>query len=193
MRILAIDPGTTVSGVCLYETSTTGRGSVRLAISTALNVDVLRWLRAGCAGGDPEASWDHVAIERFVSHGTIGGDSVLTILWTGRFQEAARAGLCHCFLQPTGGKKRVTLVKRLAVLHHLGIKGNAKGKDGLVIDRCCDMFGGPPRRAAQGLSKSPGPLYGVAGHAWQALGIALTVAAYAGPMRDADADSGAAR
>ncbi len=181
MRILAIDPGTTASGVCLYETSTTGRGSLRLAIGKALNGDVLRWLRAGCAGGDPEASWDHVAIERFVSHGTIGGDSVLTILWTGRFQEAARAGL------PTGGKKRVTLVKRLAVLHHLGIKGNAKGKDGLVIDRCCDLFGGPPRRAAQGLSKSPGPLYGVAGHAWQALGIALTVAG------EADADSGAAR
>ena len=46
MRILAIDPGTTVSGVCLYETSTTGRGSVRLAIGKAPNGDVLRWLRA---------------------------------------------------------------------------------------------------------------------------------------------------
>lgn len=163
--IFAIDPGTRTSGTVLFDPDT---GAVREANPRHPNDDLLDLLRNRWTWDTQEATAGApiVAIEQFKAAGGghgIGGDSVHTIQWTGRFQEAAHP-------------LRVRLVTRLEVLRHLGIAANARNKDGHVIDRCCDLYGGPPRAAAKGTKKQPGPLYGMSSHAWQALGVALTVA-----------------
>jgi hypothetical protein len=63
---------------------------------------------------------------------------------------------------------RVT--RRQVKLH---LCGSMKAKDANIRQAILDRFGGS---AAIGLKKTPGPLYGVKGHEFAALGVALTYA-----------------
>lgn len=95
---------------------------------------------------------DVLAIEKIVSYGNIvNNDTFDTCEWIGRFQQAWAC------------PDEVVKVKRLQVKQALGLKGSAKDKDvnAALLSRI-----GP-----KGTKANPGPTYGVASHAWAALGV----------------------
>lgn len=97
-----------------------------------------------------------VAIEMIASYGmAVGKDVFETCVWIGRFIEAAT--------------DPVTLVYRKDVKMHLC--GTMKAKDANIRQALIDMLGKP------GTKKNPGPTYGVTGHAWSALAVAVTAVA----------------
>lgn len=142
--ILAVDPGTSQSGVVLY----CGGRVVESGVHP--NAAVLEAIRVTPA--------DVLAIERFEARGmAVGDESIQTILWAGRFQQAWRS------------PESVVLVKRSAVKSHLC--GTQKAKDSNVRQALIDLLGAPGTKA------SPGATYGVSSHAWAALAVAVTAEA----------------
>jgi hypothetical protein len=140
--LLAIDPGTTHSGwVSMLGGQVQASGYIE-------NGELLSVL---------DAHQGPVAIERFEARGMpIGDESVVTILWTGRFIEAA-------------GHNTVRLVKRSEVKSYLC--GSQRAKDPNVRQALIDRWGG--KAEAIGTVKKKGPLYGVKSHAWAALAVAI--------------------
>lgn len=144
MSILAIDPGTTHSGVVVMAADGIRESAV------LENHDVIAWLRTF-----PEHS---VAIEMIASYGMAVGKEVFeTCVWIGRFVQVAGAG-------------RVRLVYRKDVKLHLC--GTPRAKDANIRQALIDRWGG--KAEAIGNVKKPGPLYGVKSHAWAALAVAVT-------------------
>lgn len=150
--ILAIDPGTEESGWVVYD-DRDGAGLV--SHGTYLNDEVLTLLSARRS----EFVYD-CAIEMVASFGmAVGAEVFHAVLWAGRFYEAARrAGLS------------VRLIYRKQVALH--ICRSAAAGDANVRAALLDRFGG--KKAARGTKKAPGPLYGLKGDAWAALGVAVT-------------------
>lgn len=144
MRILGIDPGTAKSAAVLFDGERVGRGF------HVENQDVLRNLES--------THYDLVAIERIRCYGPnvfVGNETLETCEWAGQFFHAA--------VSP------VWITRKEAVIH---LTGNTRAKDPQVRGCLIDRFGG--KAAAIGTKKNPGPLYGVSGHCWAALAIAVT-------------------
>lgn len=158
MKILAIDPGTTSSGVVVY----CSQEKLVLWSTKALeNNEVLALIsKVGAGASTPLPSI--VAVERVQAQGLAGNDVLKTAEWSARFVQSA-----ECFGLPFRWHYR------REVCRHLDVSGGKK--DSQVRERCIELHGGD-KSAAVGVKKSPGPLYGVSGHAWQALGLALLVA-----------------
>jgi hypothetical protein len=149
--ILAIDPGTTQSGWCLFD------GAAVKSSGVAQNNDIAQMIDAG--------AFDRLAIEMIASYGMAVGREVFeTCVWIGRFVE--------CFRDPDA----VQLVYRKDVKIHLC--GTTKAKDPNVRQAIIDLFPatGGGKTPQIGVKGKPGPLFGVSSHAWPALGVALTVA-----------------
>ena len=151
--IFAIDPGTKVSTAVLYNPEAERVVEVLRDISnTALRIQV----REHAHTGHP------IVIEDFENYGAatpIGYDCATMLKWAGRFWEIAdRHG------------SEPHWVKRTAIKLHLCGSRRAKDKD--VRAAIVERFGG--EKAAKGRKANPGPLYGVASHAWSALAVALT-------------------
>lgn len=148
--ILAIDPGTTESGVCVYED-----GRV-LQSGVYSNLGTLAYLRQqGCH--PLAAAGVTVAIEMVASYGMAVGREVFeTCVWIGRFVQAWHA------------PESVRLVYRKDVKLHLC--GSPRAKDANIRQALIDKLG------PQGTKKQPGPTHGVRSHAWAALAVAVTVA-----------------
>lgn len=143
--VIAIDPGTTHSGLVLYV------DGVAYVAGVNENHEVTEYLR-----NEPRHS---VAIEMIASYGMAVGKEVFeTCVWVGRFIEAA------------GGMERVRLVYRKDVKMHLC--GNVRAKDANIRQAIIDRYGG--KAEAIGTVKKQGPLYGVKSHAWAALAVAIT-------------------
>jgi hypothetical protein len=148
VRLLAIDPGNVQSAYVLYDTEE--RRPTEWA--KTLNQDLLRWI------GDQPA--DALAIEMIASYGMpVGREVFETCVWIGRFAER------------WGGEFR--LVYRADV--KLYLTHSRRSKDPHVRQALLDKFG-PGKELAVGLKKSPGPLYGLTGDCWSALGVAVTAA-----------------
>ena len=108
-----------------------------------------------------------VAIERVQSMGQAGASLLQTSEVVGRLhQRALDSGL------------PVVLLYRREVCSALHVHG--AGKDGQVRQRMIEAHGGS-REVAVGTKRNPGPLHGVASHAWQALGLAYVAAERARP------------
>lgn len=154
MKILAIDPGTVQSAWCVFD----GSRVVESAIGS--NESLLCMLR--------DVSWyvgiDELAIEMVASYGMPVGKEVFeTVLWIGRFVEAA-----------SSNGREVQLVYRKDVKMHLC--NSHKAKDANIRQAILDRF---PRTGGGstpqiGIAKCPGPLYGVSSHVWAALAVAIT-------------------
>lgn len=160
--LLAIDPGPTMSGVVWYDPS----ARVVLDSNRAMpNADLRDGLR--------RRRWVStlVLVERVQSYGIAGGDLLRTSEEVGRIGEAA-----------SGADYLVVLMPRRHVLRALDVSGKGS-RDVLVRQRCIASHGGT-KAAAVGTKAEPGPLHGVAGHAWQALGVALAWAEGAPSLRD---------
>lgn len=149
-RLLAIDPGNTESAYLLYDTV----ARCPLEWQKALNDQVLRYLTSCAAAGA-----DLLAVEMIASYGMAVGREVFeTCVAIGRFVE--RWNRPHRF------------VYRAEVKLHLC--QSARAKDANVRQALLDRYGG--KEVAVGRKATPGPLYGLSGDCWSALGVAITAA-----------------
>jgi hypothetical protein len=155
--ILAIDPGTTQSGWCLFN------GQRVLAGGVLENGHLLYDLQDQY---NTLVRADALAIEMIASYGMAVGKEVFeTVRWIGRFQQAWHS------------PDAVQLVYRKDVKMHLC--GTPRAKDGNIRQALIDLFPatGGGKTPQIGTKAKPGPLYGVSTHVWPALGVAVTVAA----------------
>lgn len=144
--LLAIDPGPDQSAFVRYDLET--RAPVEWA---KLPNDTLL-----TAIGAMEA--DELAIEMIASYGMpVGAETFDTCVWIGRMIERWAA-------------PGWMLVYRREVKLHLC--GNVRAKDGNVRQALIDRYDG--KALAVGRKASPGPLYGISGDVWAALGVAIT-------------------
>jgi hypothetical protein len=94
----------------------------------------------------------------------VGAEVFETCVWIGRFIERWRTtDICRC--------TEVRRVARIQVKSHLC--HSAKANDSNVRAALIDRFG-PGKEKAIGLKAKPGPLYGLTGDCWAALGVAIT-------------------
>lgn len=150
MHVLALDPGPVKTAYVYYDCD---RECVRDA-GHVDNDDVLRMLGSDAGDAAPVVS------ETIQSYGMAVGESTFeTAFWIGRFwQESLRC------------QRPFHRVKRSDVKLHLC--HSARAKDANVRQALIDMYTGTG--PAVGTKANPGPLYGVAGHAWSALAVAVT-------------------
>lgn len=151
----AIDPGPEQSGWCVLA------GGRVLASGVLPNAEMLERVAT--------RKYATMAIEMIASYGMAVGREVFeTCVWIGRFMQAWH------------DPESVQLVYRKQVTMHLC--GTTKANDSNVRRAILDLF---PRTGGGstpqiGTKNKPGPLYGVASHAWPAIGVALTVQAQQG-------------
>lgn len=148
--ILAIDPGTTKSGWCLY------RDGVVLRSGVDDNESVRAMLL-----NTRNAGWT-LAIEWIESFGmAVGKEVFITVRWIGRFME--------CAWVPGS----VMLIPRKEV--KMLLCGSMKAKDANIRQALLDRFpsSGGGKTPQVGTKSAPGPLFGVSSHAWSALAVAV--------------------
>jgi hypothetical protein len=87
----------------------------------------------------------------------LGDSTIQTIRWTGRFEEAARHGAPFEYLKTSHVREEIT--------------GKRSAKDPVVRHALLELYGG--KVAAIGKKAAPGPLYGISGHVWSALAVAV--------------------
>ena len=150
--IMGIDPGTIESAFVVWD-------SVNHEITEKQicpNEEVLDYLQY--------SSWvrfDLLAIEMIESYGmAVGKETFETVLWIGRFIEAAR----HRNLVYS---TEFQLVHRKVIkLHHCG---SIRAKDKNIRQALIDKYGKP------GTKKAQGKTYGLKSHLWQAFAAATAV------------------
>ena len=155
--IFAIDPGPETSGWVVFD-----RGTV-VGKGIDANPNVMSAARQVWGERDPPM----LAIEMIASYGmAVGAEVFETCVWIGRFLEAHEraCGQCH-------------RVFRLEVKRALC--NDSRANDANIRKAILDRFGGGG--AAIGKRSAPGPLYGVTGHMWAALAVAVTVEGYRAP------------
>jgi hypothetical protein len=176
MKILAIDPGPEVSGWCVYDTD---RRAV-LRSGTGTDNRVLLYLIMDVAEGRElidGITFDALAIEDIEYQGRKAGASTfITCKWIGKFGQAwyklgkvdreaheikrgdIKTVMCggHSYTDPETKRQRAVDDPEIRAA---------------VIGRHEPTGGGA--RPQIGTKKEPGPLYGVAGHAWDAVAVAV--------------------
>lgn len=150
--VLAIDPGPKKSGLVLFAS-----GRV-IEAAECENDDVL----ARCSS--LRSRRNHLSIEMIASYGMpVGAEVFETALWTGRFvQNWIGRPPQYPSMDPPA-----LLYRKEVVLH---LCNNPRGNDSSVRQALIDKLGAP------GTKKNPGPTYGISGHLWQALAVAVTYA-----------------
>lgn len=189
MIVLGIDPGTTHSGVVVFDVDGNSVIHSSRGMENCFLLSVLRegaWFRDGYAGffGDSIVI-DFVFIETIEAMGQIIGNSTIkTAIWVGEFKEAWRRSLNEA-VSVEGGSSCVRMVRRgdeksvlcggSTVLNPSTGRRVSVGDSNIraaVIDRFPATGGGKTPQV--GTKKKRGPLYGVKGHAWSALAVVLT-------------------
>jgi len=155
--IYAIDPGPQQSALVIYNPGTSGPPIVNNF--TVQNAEMLQFISDRSRRSD-----EHLVIEQVASMGMpVGAETFETVFWSGRFAQAWTG-----YRPPLMPWDRVT---RHAVKIHLC--GSMRAKDANIRQAILDKFGGS---SAIGKKASQGPLYGVKGHEFAALAVALTFA-----------------
>lgn len=152
--MLGIDPGPETHGAVVYDTEAR---RVQWAVKAARAGDI----------SDTCRKWgiSAVLIERPAAMGPMGAGKVghmLDTAWVG----GALAREWQGYGYP------VHTMTRREVLRGLGVLSGSGSSDARVRAACIADHGGT-QAAAVGRKASPGPLYGVSSHAWQALGLVL--------------------
>lgn len=144
MIVLGLDPGTEKSACVIWD------GQSVTYHFEGPNTDVLSWLRAFVGNAV-------LVIEKIESYGMAVGESTFTtVFWSGRFAEA-------------WSPQRFEQLGRRHVKQHLC--HTARATDSNIRQAILDRFGG---EKAIGRKATPGPLYGIKGHEFAALAVALT-------------------
>lgn len=144
--VIAIDPGPEKSAMLIWHC---GKVEVTRFLP---NEDILGCMRNW--NGNKTAC----VIEKVESFGmAVGAETFETVYWSGRFAEAY-------------GAEKVERIGRRAV--KIALCHSARATDANVRWAILDRFGGKDK--AMGKKAAPGPLYGISGHLWAALALALT-------------------
>lgn len=149
--ILGIDPGQNKSGVVWWNSQT---GKVERGEHME-NDYVLDCISKG--------GYDMVGIEQIRSYRLVAGnDTIDTIWWSGRFYETAL-----CTAVPDFGQSAYMIPRKTkeGAVHHLCGQDGAGDKG--VRQALIDRLGEP------GKKKNPGNTFGVSGHLWAALAVAV--------------------
>ncbi len=155
MILLAIDPGPTESAYVVYNVTTSHPTSWGKLPNEELSYRLRAIARTA----------DLLAVEMIASYGmAVGAEVFATCVWVGRFIERW-VGIHH-----TAAEWR-QVFRREVKLH---LCGDSRAKDANIRQALIDRYGGKER--AIGLKASPGPLYGLTGDCWAALGVAITAA-----------------
>lgn len=154
--ILAIDPGPSKCGAVLYDADAyTASPFLGGCPSTAELLDHL-----ASEAWEPPAL---VLVERVQSYGISGASLLQTAEVYGHV-----AGICRVRGVRFGGAYRKEVCDALMV------RGGSRDKQ--VRERVLEHLGthhGLAAKAVVGRKATPGPAYGIASHAWQALGLAI--------------------
>lgn len=156
MKILAIDPGNTKTGWCIYDTS--NHKIVDKGITD--NYGLKLWIKSAIEN----RLFDCVALEMIASYGqAVGRDIFETCLYIGQLMQIMDDAFKDC-----------TLVYRRDV--KIAICNNGRAKDKNIRQALIDQFSpiGGGTTPQLGTKKQPGPLYGVTSHIWAALGVGIT-------------------
>lgn len=146
MNVVAIDPGTNESALVWWDGS-----KVRYA-DFAPNKDILELL------ADRESAIGNavLVVEKVECYGmAVGSETFETVWWSGRF-----ADRYEC----SGGRQE--RMGRGSVKMHLC--HSMRAKDANIRQALIDRFG------PCGTNKNRGPLFGISGHKWAALALAVT-------------------
>lgn len=156
--ILAIDPGPAESAFVLYDEHNRKVSDFWKEDNGLVLRRVEKLERNGYATS--------LVIEMIASYGMpVGREVFETCVWIGRFVQAWRRR------HSNGYENSHDFMYRSQVKNHLC--GSMRAKDSNVRQALIDAFGGSK---AIGTKKQPGPLYGIKGDMWQALGVAVTYA-----------------
>lgn len=157
MNILALDPGTTKTGMVLYLPHENRVFRSGILPNAEVVAQGIQWCRNGPA--------PHIAIEMIASYGcAVGKTTFETCVAIGRFVEGFS----------THYEKEIRRVYRKDVKLHLCQTMRAKDANvrQALIDRFHATGGGKVPQI--GTKKAPGPLYGVSSHMWASLAVAVT-------------------
>lgn len=146
MTCWALDPGTEKSALLLWD------GSSVLQSCFENNMMIRgKLLGRGLIDSPP------LVIERVESYGmAVGKETFETVYWSGIFAEAHGLANTHRM-----GRKDIKLF-------HCG---SVRATDANIRMSILDRFGG--KEKAIGTKKAPGLLYGISGHLWAALALAI--------------------
>lgn len=148
--IIAIDPGTSDSAICLLDSQHTPRAY--LLDNTAM----MGYLNQLAMEGYP------LYIEMVASYGMAVGRSVFeTCVWIGRF-----AQVWHAYKLP------VRYIYRKDI--KMALCGQTRAKDANIRQAIMDLYGSE-KGIAIGNKAQPGPLYGFKKDMWAALAVAIAV------------------
>jgi len=150
--VIAIDPGTEQSALVALNGMGNDHPQV-MCHMTLPNLEVRQWMLE-------HHDWPAVvAVEMIASYGmAVGKETFQTCLWVGRFVEVWTP-------------KRSELVYRRDV--KLNLCHSARATDSNIREAILDRFG-PGKDKAVGVKAKQGPLYGLKGHEYAALAVALT-------------------
>lgn len=149
--ILAIDPGPATSGVVAFDPDAR---KVLWARSDFSNVELLRSMR------EYNFSHSRIVCEWIQAMGMPVGEEVFaTCRFIGRIEEIVEA--------TTATGATLELITRPTIKTRLC--GSPRAKDPNVRQALIDRLG------PAGTKKNPGPCYGVTGHAWSALAVAVAI------------------
>lgn len=144
MIVAGLDPGTRESAFVLWT------GTKICDHQIGLNEDVLAHLKAMIGPREQFV----LAIEKIESFGmAVGAETFRTVFWSGRFAQAWTP------------QRFVEVTRREVKLH---LCGHARATDSNIRQALIDRFGPP------GVKKAPGLLYGLKGHEYAALAVAVT-------------------
>lgn len=156
MKILGIDPGTNETGWAIYDSDSHQVLNKGIMPNQEAKEHLERLVLL--------ESYDHASIEMIASYGMPVGKEVFnTCLFIGRLQEMFDRN-----------KVKNTLIFRKEV--KLFLCNSLRAKDPNIRRAILDLFPATGGGATPeiGTMKQPGPLYGVKGHIFAALGVALT-------------------
>lgn len=147
MKIIAIDPGSTESAYCLYDT--VEKKPIKFAkIPNGVLID-------GLKGVDAEVC----VIEMIACYGMpVGAEVFNTCCWIGRFED-------RWYMRGISFGSPIRILRRDVKMH---LCNSVKAKDGNISQALRDRFG------EKGTKKSPGLLYGISKDCWAALALAVT-------------------
>ena len=146
--LYAVDPGTLQSALVVVEHAP--RGLAVIEHQTILNAALLPRLETAPLGAT-------LVVEQIEAMGmAVGHETFETVWWSGRFHEA------------WPNNERYRLPRRPIKLH---LCGSMQAKDANIRQALLDRFGGA---LAIGVKARQGPLYGVKGHEFAALAVAVT-------------------
>lgn len=158
--ILCIDPGTTHSGVVVYDGE-----KVLYSNAEMENYTVLDFILNGeiSVGRKQTYQYECLVVEMIQNYAKVVGEAVFeTVLWTGRFIQVANSANIPC---QKIFRKDVKLF----------LCGTARAGNANVRQAIIDMFPkvGGGKTPSIGTKKQPGPLYDMKSHAFSALALGL--------------------